>query len=117
MVHTNPSWRERHNIINETNFDDEYRNDWYKQNIELPIRYSKKWAIDLREKKLIETDIDVLIEEIRRRNQFDEQFDINNNDDISNNDTEAGDQYQPPLCPTLRLLEFLWVNTKNTNGG
>ena len=49
-------------------------------NDKLPKGCNKKEAKDLGALKIKEEDIDELIEEIRRRYQFDEEFDINNNE-------------------------------------
>ena len=43
--------------------------------------------------RMVEEDIDELIKEIRRRDKFDEEFNINSNERITyNNETETDDQ-------------------------
>ena len=49
-------------------------------NNKLPKRYNKKKGIELGALRIREEDIDELIEEIRRRYKFDEEFNININE-------------------------------------
>ena len=49
----------------------------------LPKGYNKKKVKDLGALRIKEEDIDDLIEEIRRSDHFDEEFDINNNETMT----------------------------------
>ena len=58
----------------------------------LPKECNKK-SKELGALRLVEEDIDEQIEEIRRRYQFDEAFDINSNERMTcNNESEVNDQ-------------------------
>ena len=52
-------------------------------NNKLPKGYNKKKDKRFRSVKNKQEDIDELIEEIRKRDQFDEEFDINNNETMT----------------------------------
>ena len=54
------------------------------KNNKLPKGCNKRKAEELGAVKIREEDIDQLLEEIRRRDQFDEEFDIDNDKKITN---------------------------------
>ena len=67
--------------------------------------------------RITEEDIDELIEEIRRRDQFYEEFDIYSNETITyTNKVEETDGSLLTLGPTSQLLEFLYSNARYTKG-
>ena len=56
-----------------------------------------------------------MIEEIRRRDQFDEEFDINSNETMTYTDELEKTYWSlPTLGPALRLTEFPRSNAKYT---
>ena len=79
---------------------------------------NKRKTEELGALRIREEDIDELLEEIRRKYQFDEEIDIDNDEKITNtNEVDEMDWTQLTLGPKQsRLPKFLYSNTKYTKG-
>ena len=86
-------------------------------NNKLPKGCNKKKGKELGALRIWEENIDGLIEEIRRRDQFDEEFDINSNEPMTyTNEVEEIGWSLLTLGPKSRLTGFPCINTKYTKG-
>ena len=86
-------------------------------NNKVPKGYNKEKAKVLETLRRKEDDIDELIGEIRRRDKFDEELDIDNNDSMAYiNEREETNWIILTLESSSRLLGFPYNNAKYTNG-
>ena len=91
----------------------EIKLDEISENNKVPKGCNKKKGKELGALRIKEENTDELIEEISRKNQFDEESDINSNEKITyTNEVDETDWIISTLGLTSRLTEFPYSNAK-----